>query len=409
MTDVTTPPSAAAATAKRNILLLFSTLMIVMLLASLSQMVLSSALPTIVGEMHGVEHMTWVITAYMLASTITMPVYGKISDLVGRKPMLIAAIVLFVAGSVVGGLAQDMNSLIVGRLVQGLGGGGLMILSQAAIADVVPARERGKYMGIMGGVFAVSSVAGPLLGGWLTEGPGWRWAFWMNVPLGILAVVATIVLLRLPKLNRTERPKIDYLGMMLLAIATSTLVLVGTWGGSMYEWGSPQIIGLIIATVVVGALFVLVLFGLWMARGHLKDVVRKAFTGDPSVDDSNECLSYRLAVIGGGLGLLFLLGWLMMIGMAWCLKRTDRLSRAIEVMQVAYEFHPEEPIVLYNLACYYALSDDKGNALSWLGRAVRMEGALRELVAEEADFDTLRHDDDFQLVVGTGDQDVTES
>lgn len=258
MTDVKIQPSAEAATAKRNILLLFSTLMIVMLLASLSQMVLSSALPTIVGEMHGVEHMTWVITAYMLASTITMPVYGKISDLVGRKPMLIAAIVLFVAGSVVGGLAQDMNSLIIGRLIQGLGGGGLMILSQAAIADVVPARERGKYMGIMGGVFAVSSVAGPLLGGWLTEGPGWRWAFWMNVPLGILAVVATIVLLRLPKLNRTERPKIDYLGMMLLAIATSTLVLVGTWGGSMYEWGSPQIIGLIIATVVVGALFVLV-------------------------------------------------------------------------------------------------------------------------------------------------------
>ncbi|HBR90291.1 MAG TPA: MFS transporter, partial [Microbacterium sp.] len=169
MTDVTTPPSAAAATAKRNILLLFSTLMIVMLLASLSQMVLSSALPTIVGEMHGVEHMTWVITAYMLASTITMPVYGKISDLVGRKPMLIAAIVLFVAGSVVGGLAQDMNSLIVGRLVQGLGGGGLMILAQAIIADIVPARERGRYMGVMGGVFALASVVGPLLGGWFTE------------------------------------------------------------------------------------------------------------------------------------------------------------------------------------------------------------------------------------------------
>lgn len=258
MTELKVQPSTAASKSKRNILLLFSTLMIVMLLASLSQMVLSSALPTIVGEMHGVENMMWVITAYMLATTIMMPVYGKVSDLVGRKPMLIIAIVLFVLGSVIGGLSQNMTALISARLVQGLGGGGLMILSQAAIADVVPARERGKYMGIMGGVFAVSSVAGPLLGGWLTEGPGWRWAFWMNVPLGILAIIATAVLLRLPKLQRSERPQVDYLGMTFLAVATSTLVLIGTWGGSMYDWLSPQIIGLAIATVIFGALFVLV-------------------------------------------------------------------------------------------------------------------------------------------------------
>lgn len=258
MTNTKAEPSATAAAIRRNILLLFSTLMIVMLLASLSQMVLSSALPTIVGELHGVENMMWVITAYMLASTIMMPVYGKVSDLVGRKPMLLTAIVLFVLGSVLGGVAQDMTSLIAARLVQGLGGGGLMILSQAAIADVIPARERGKYMGIMGGVFAVSSVAGPLLGGWLTEGPGWRWAFWMNVPLGVLALVATIVLLRLPKLVHPERPKIDYLGMALLAIGTTTLILVGTWGGSLYAWASLEIIGLCVATVVAAGLFVLV-------------------------------------------------------------------------------------------------------------------------------------------------------
>ena len=168
--------------------------MVTMLLASLNQTVLSTALPTIVGELDGVGSMTWVITGYILASTITMPVYGRISDLFGRKPVLLAAIGLFLTGSVVGGLAGNIDVLIVGRVLQGLGGGGLMILSQAAIADVVPARERGKYMGLMGAVFAVASVAGPLLGGWITEGPGWRWAFWLNLPLGILAILATVLL-----------------------------------------------------------------------------------------------------------------------------------------------------------------------------------------------------------------------
>lgn len=241
---------------RRPVVLLFSTLMVVMLLASLSQTVLSAALPTIVGELHGVDQMMWVITAFMLASTIMMPIYGKISDLVGRKPILIAAISIFLVGSIIGGVAPDMPTLIIGRIVQGLGGGGLMILSQAAIADVVPARERGKYMGIMGGVFAVSSVAGPLLGGWLTEGPGWRWTFWINVPLGVLAIVATVVLLRLPTVAAATRPKVDYVGMALLALATTALILLGTWGGSLYAWVSPQIIGLAAAVVIAGALFV---------------------------------------------------------------------------------------------------------------------------------------------------------
>jgi len=243
---------------KRKIVLLFSGLMVTMLLASLNQTVLSSALPTMVGELNGVEHMAWAITAFILASTIMMPVYGKLGDLLGRKPMLLFAISIFTVGSVIGALAPDMNTLIVARVIQGLGGGGLMILSQATIADVVPARERGKYMGIMGGVFAFSSVAGPLIGGGLTEGPGWRWTFWMNVPLAALAILATIFLLHVPKTVHATRPKIDYLGMMLIAIATTALVLVGTWGGSQYDWNSPEILGLAIVAVVTGVLFVFV-------------------------------------------------------------------------------------------------------------------------------------------------------
>ena len=250
--------TAAEHSEKRKIVLLFAGLMVTMLLASLNQTVLSSALPTMVGELHGVEHMAWAITAFILASTIMMPVYGKLGDLLGRKPMLLFAISIFTVGSVIGALAPDMTTLIVARVIQGLGGGGLMILSQATIADVVPARERGKYMGIMGGVFAFSSVAGPLIGGGLTEGPGWRWTFWMNVPLAALAIVATIFLLHVPKVVHATRPKIDYLGMMLIAIATTALVLVGTWGGSQYSWNSPEIIGLAIIAVVTGVLFVFV-------------------------------------------------------------------------------------------------------------------------------------------------------
>ena len=258
MTAPATLESPTKTGTQRNITLLFGALLVTMLLASLSQTVLSSALPTIVGELHGVEHMTWVITAYLLASTIVMPVYGKVSDSFGRKPVLLIAIVLFIAGSVYGAFAGDMTGLIIARVVQGLGGGGLMILSQAAIADVIPARDRGKYMGILGAVFAVSSVAGPLLGGWFTEGPGWRWAFLINIPLGILAIVATALLLRLPPKNNVERPKVDYLGMATLGLATTAIVLIATWGGSTFEWNSPEIVGLIVGAIVTAVLFVFV-------------------------------------------------------------------------------------------------------------------------------------------------------
>lgn len=240
---------------KRGIILLFVGLILAMLLAALSQTVLSAAMPTMVGELGGVDQMLWVMTAYILASTIMMPIYGKMSDLIGRKSPLITAILLFVAGSIVGALAPDMGVLIIGRVIQGLGGGGLIILSQAIIADVVPARERGKYMGIIGAVFAVSSVAGPLLGGWLTEEVHWRWTFWMNLPLGAVALLAAIFLLRLPKGTNTK-PKLDIFGMVSLSGATATLILFASWGGNDYAWDSPVILCLIAATVVLAVLFV---------------------------------------------------------------------------------------------------------------------------------------------------------
>lgn len=237
---------------------LFASLMVTMLLASLNQTVLATALPTIVGELHGIDHMTWVITGYILASTIVMPVYGRISDLLGRRPVLIAAISLFVLGSVIGANAANIEWLVAARVIQGAGGGGLMILSQAAIADVVPARDRGKYMGLMGAVFAVASVAGPLLGGWFTEGPGWRWAFWINLPLGAVAILATYVFLRIPRPSHAQRPRFDYLGAVLIAVATTAVVLVCTWGGGTYSWGSPQVISLIAAAIVFSVLFAVV-------------------------------------------------------------------------------------------------------------------------------------------------------
>ena len=250
------PAGEAKQESKNRIRAMFLGLVIVMLMSSLNQTILAPSLPTIVGELHGVEHMSWVITIFILLSTITMPVYGKLSDQFGRKPFLIFAIVSFMAGSIVGALAQDMNWLIFARALQGLGGGGLMILSQAVIADVIPPRDRGRYMGIIGGVFAFSSVAGPLIGGWITEGPGWRWAFWLNLPLAILSILAVIFLLPHRPFREREKHSIDYLGSLILMAGTSALVLATIWGGNQYEWSSPQIIGLLIFSVVAALVFI---------------------------------------------------------------------------------------------------------------------------------------------------------
>ncbi|MBN1321081.1 MAG: MFS transporter [Thermoleophilia bacterium] len=228
-----------------------------MLLAALDQTIFGTALPTIVGDLGGVDQMLWVATAYMLASTITMPVYGKVGDLIGHKVLLLGALALFLTGSVLGGLAGSMPVLIAARAIQGLGGGGLMILSQSIIADIVPPRQRGTYMGILGGAWAFASVLGPILGGWFADSIGWRWAFWFNVPLGTLAVTMAAVVLR-ASTQRRGQPRLDIPGMVTMAVGTFAIILVTSWGGREYAWGSAPILGLVAIAVVAGALFVLV-------------------------------------------------------------------------------------------------------------------------------------------------------
>lgn len=237
--------------------LVFAGLMMALLLAALDQTIVATALPRIVGDLHGLEHMSWVVTAYLLASTVGLPLYGKLGDLFGRKPVFQFAIVVFLAGSAMSGWAHSMNELILDRAVQGVGGGGLMIGVQAIIADIVPPRARGRYMGLISAVFGLSSVAGPLLGGWFTDGPGWRWCFWVNLPLSALALV--LITLVLPGRRRrapgAARPRLDLAGSFLLAAMSTCLVLATSWGGGQYAWGSPTILGLLGGAVLSLALF----------------------------------------------------------------------------------------------------------------------------------------------------------
>jgi EmrB/QacA subfamily drug resistance transporter len=255
----TTAPveTEAQAIKKQDVWLAFAGLLVAMLLSSLDQVVLSTALPTIVGDLRGVSQMQWVTTAYILAATIAMPIYGKLGDLTGRKVLFISALVMFLCGSVIGGLSTKMAVLIAGRAIQGLGGGGLMILAQAIIADVVPPRQRGTYMGVMGAVFGVSTVIGPILGGWFTDSIGWRWAFWLNLPLGLVAVGMAVAFLKMPK-HDIPRPKIDIRGIAAMVVAVTSIVLVSSMGGVQYEWGSVTILALIALAVVSGVIFILV-------------------------------------------------------------------------------------------------------------------------------------------------------
>ncbi len=242
---------------QRLIRRMFTGLVLVMLMSSMNQNIISPSLRTIVGDLSGVDHMSWVITAFILVSTIMMPIYGKVSDMFGRKPFLYLAILAFAAGSVLGALAPNMTTLILARALQGFGGGGLMILPQSIIADRIPARQRGKYMGIIGGVFAFSSVAGPLLGGWITEGPGWRWSFWLNVPLAALALLATYFFIPGSVARaKVGKQRIDYLGMAVLAAATSLLVMLTIWGGNFFAWLSWPSFALL-ASVLLLALLLL--------------------------------------------------------------------------------------------------------------------------------------------------------
>ena len=247
------PPVANTDNGKpeNNLALVFSALVLTMLMSSLGQMIFASALPTIVGELGGVDHMSWVISAFLVTMTIAMPISGKLGDMMGRKWLYIGGIATFVIGSAVGGFANSMNLLIIGRAIQGFGAGFMMISSQSIIAEVTTARERGKFMGIMGGVFGLSSVLGPVLGGWFTDGPGWRWGLWMNIPLGLLAMTVCVLVLHL-RVGDTDLRKFDALGATFIAITTASLILMTTWGGTQYEWSDPVILTLAVI-VVIGA------------------------------------------------------------------------------------------------------------------------------------------------------------
>jgi EmrB/QacA subfamily drug resistance transporter len=239
---------------QRRTLIIIGALLLGMLLAALDQTIVATALPTIAGDLHGLSHLSWVVTAYLLASTVSTPLWGKLGDLYGRKVFFEAAIVIFLVGSALSGLAHSMLMLIAFRAVQGIGGGGLMTGAQTIVADVVPARERGRYQGLFGSVFGVTSVLGPLIGGFFVDNLSWRWVFYVNLPIGAvaLAVVAAV----LPgKLSRAQH-SIDYLGTVLLAGAATSLVLLTSLGGSTYPWSSAPIFIMGAAAVVLGAAFV---------------------------------------------------------------------------------------------------------------------------------------------------------
>ncbi|TQL04573.1 MDR family MFS transporter [Cellulomonas sp. SLBN-39] len=244
----------------RTVWVIFGALMASMFLSSLDQSIVGTAMPTIVGELDGVEHQGWVVTAYILAIAIVMPLYGKFGDLFGRRWPFLVAIGLFTVASAGAGFAQSFGELVAWRAVQGLGGGGLMILSQAIIADIVPAKERGKYMGPMGALFGIAAVIGPLLGGLFTDHADWRWAFWINIPIGIGAFTVAWFALKLPS-RRSQQP-VDALGILFLVLGTSGLVLATSWeswsGQRGYDWSDTGLLALVVGTLVSIGLFVLV-------------------------------------------------------------------------------------------------------------------------------------------------------
>jgi EmrB/QacA subfamily drug resistance transporter len=236
--------------------LIFGGLMLVMLLAALDQTIVATAMPTIVGDLGGLEHLSWVTSAYLLGQTAVIPLYGKLGDLYGRKRVLQSAVVLFLAGSALCGLASGMTELILFRAVQGMGGGGLIVLTQASIGDIVPPRERGRYQGLFGGMFGISSVIGPLLGGAIVENASWRWIFYVNLPLGLIALAVLAV--TLPATGRRARPVIDYAGAALLAGGVSAVVLVTSLGGTTWPWGSAKVVLAGVAGAAMLAAFVFV-------------------------------------------------------------------------------------------------------------------------------------------------------
>jgi len=241
---------------RREVLIILPGLLLAIMLAMLDQLVVSTALPRIVGDLGGVTHLSWVVTAYVLASTVTTPLYGKLGDQYGRKRWLMIAIVIFLAGSALSGLAHSMDQLIAFRALQGLGAGGLLTGAIATIGDLVSPRERGQYMGYIMGVMTLAMIAGPLVGGYITENFSWRWIFYINMPIGGAALVYLAATMHLPR-HRVKH-KIDYVGAITLAIAATSIILMTTWGGTQYAWGSVQVLGLIVLAILSTAAFLAV-------------------------------------------------------------------------------------------------------------------------------------------------------
>ncbi|HEU4471357.1 MAG TPA: MDR family MFS transporter [Flavisolibacter sp.] len=227
---------------QRNKWAILTGVILAILLSSLDQTIVSTAMPTIVQELHDLQHISWVFTSYMLGSTVTVPIYGKLSDLFGRRNLYILGIIIFLAGSVLCGLSQNMTQLILFRALQGIGGGAMMVNSFAIIGDVFPPAERGRYQGFIGGVFGLSSIAGPLLGGWITDHTSWRWVFYVNIPLGIIAIL--VLSAALPRIKRRpDNPAIDWTGAFFIVLTLVPLLLSLVWGGSVYSWVSWPITG----------------------------------------------------------------------------------------------------------------------------------------------------------------------
>jgi EmrB/QacA subfamily drug resistance transporter len=250
-------PAPAGALSHRQVVLIFAGLMLGLFLAALDATIVATALPTIVGELGGQDQLAWVVTAYLLAQSVTTPLYGKLGDLFGRKVLFQVAIVVFVIGSMLCGVATSMFQLVLFRGLQGAGAGGLIALTQAIIADVVSPRDRGRYQGFLGATFGVASVLGPLLGGLFTDHLSWRWVFFVNLPVGVAALLVTSATLQ-DAGSRRRQVAIDWAGTGLLSVAICAFVLMTTWGGNEYAWGSPVVLGLGAATLVLAAAFVMV-------------------------------------------------------------------------------------------------------------------------------------------------------